>query len=140
MNLTALLTDNVTEMLVKIVEFTRRRQKVIIRNIINVHNPEFIPEELEVNEFSSLVDGAVDEHVRNHQLVLRDTENVKFGADGSLEIRTIVDKESKRLLEENQDQYLDRQMDKLWENSLNQKVAAELLRHKQGLLPSVSYF
>lgn len=140
MNLTALLTDNVTEMLIKIVEFTRRRQKVIIRNIINVQNPEFIPEELEVNEFSSLLDNAVDEHVRNQRLVLRNTENIKFGEDGSLEIRTVVDKESKRLLEESQDQYLDRQMDKLWENSLNQKVAAELLRHKQGLMPSISHY
>jgi flagellar basal body rod protein FlgB len=140
MNLTALLTDNVTEILVKIVEFTRRRQKVIIRNITNVQNPEYVPEELEVNEFSCLVDDAVDEHVRNQRLVLRETENIKFGADGSLEIRTVVDKESKRLLDENREEYLDRQMDKLWENSLNQKVAAELLRHKQGLMPSISYF
>ncbi|MFH1719127.1 MAG: hypothetical protein ABIF19_17365 [Planctomycetota bacterium] len=131
MNLTALLTDNVTELLIKIVEFTRRRQKVIIRNIINVQSPAFVPEELEVNEFSSLLDSAVDEHVRNQRLVLRDTENIKFGAGGSLEIRAVVDKESKRLLEEDQDEYIERQMNKLWENSLNQKVAAELLRQKQ---------
>jgi len=133
MNLTALLTDNVTEILIKIVEFTRRRQKVIIRNIINVQNPAFVPEELEVNEFSSLLDNAVDEHVQNQRLVLRDTENIKFGESGSLEVRTIVDKESKRLLKEDHDEYLERQMNKLWENSLNQKVAAELLRQKQGV-------
>jgi len=131
MNLTALLTDNVTEILIKIVEFTRRRQKIIIRNIINVQDPAFVPEELEVNEFSSLLDGAIDEHVRNRRLVLRDTENIKFGAGGSLEVRAVVDRESKRLLEEDQDEYLERQMNKLWENSLNQKVAAELLRQKQ---------
>jgi len=133
MNLTALLTDNVTEILIKIVEFTRHRQKVIIRNIINVRNPAFVPEELEVNEFSSLLDSAVDEHVENQRLVLRDTENIKFGEGGSLEVRAIVDKESKRLLEEDHDEYLERQMNKLWENSLNQKVAAELLRQKQGV-------
>jgi len=133
MNLTALLTDNITEILIKIVEFTRRRQKVIIRNIINVQNPAFVPEELEVNEFSSLLDSAVDEHVQNQRLVLRDTENIKFGEGGNLEVRAIVDKESKRLLEKDHDEYLERQMNKLWENSLNQKVAAELLRQKQGV-------
>jgi len=133
MNLTALLTDNVTEILIRIVEFTRRRQKVIIQNIINVQNPAFVPEELEVNEFSCLLDSAVDEHIQNQRLVLRDTENIKFGEGGSLEVRTIVDKESKRLLKEDHDEYLERQMNKLWENSLNQKVAAELLRQKQGV-------
>jgi len=133
MNLTALLTDNVTEILIKIVEFTRRRQKVIIRNIVNVQNPAFVPEELEVNEFSSLLDSAVDEHVQNQRLVLRDTENIKFGEGGSLEVKAVVDKEGKRLLEQDHDEYLERQMNKLWENSLNQKVAAELLRQKQGV-------
>jgi flagellar basal body rod protein FlgB len=71
MNLTALATDNVTEILATIIKFTQTRQKVLIQNIINMHRPGFVPKELEVNEFSSLVSYAIDEHVRNRRLLLR---------------------------------------------------------------------
>ncbi len=131
MNLTSLITDNITEILVKIIEFTRTRQKIITQNITNVNNPGFVPKELAVNEFSGLLNNAIDEHIRNQRLLLRDTENIKFGAGGSFEVKPMVDEHSKELLEENRDEYLELQITKLLENSLNQRVAAELLRHKQ---------
>ena len=40
-----------------------------------------------------------------------------------------------KLLEEDRDEYFERQINKLWENSLNQKLAAELLRQKRGTIP-----
>jgi flagellar basal body rod protein FlgB len=132
MNLSALVTDNITEILIRIVKFTQTRHKVLIQNIINIRNPEFVPKELEVNEFSNLLSYAVDEHVRNQRLILSDTENIKFDAGGRLEVKPVVDELSKKLFKENREKYLERQMDKLWENSLNQKLAAELLRQKQG--------
>ncbi|MBN2315338.1 MAG: hypothetical protein JXM79_15525 [Sedimentisphaerales bacterium] len=132
MNLSALVTDNITEILIRIVKFTQTRHKVLIQNIINIRNPEFVPKELEVNEFSSLLSYAVDEHVRNQRLVLSDTENIKFDAEGRLEVKPVVDELSRTLFKENREKYLERQMDKLWENSLNQKLAAELLRQRQG--------
>ncbi len=135
MNLMSLITDNVTELLIKIVKFTQTRQKILIQNIINVQNPGFVPQELEVDEFSDLLNNAIDEHVRNKRLVLRDTENIKFGASGSIELKPIIDEYSIKLLEEDRDEYIERQINKLWENSLNQKVAAELLRQKQGTIP-----
>jgi len=135
MNLTPLTTDNVTEILIKVMEFTHTRQKVLIQNIINIHNPGFVPKELEVDEFSSLLNHAIDEHVQNQRLVLYDTENIKFGLSGRFEVRPVVDEHSKALLEGNPDEYLDLQIGKLWENSLNQTVAAELLRRKQGTIP-----
>lgn len=131
MNLTSLITDNITELLVKIIEFTRTRQKILTQNITNVNNPGFVPKELAVNEFSGLLSNALDEHIRNQRLLLRDTENIKFGAKGSFEVKPMVDEHSKELLEENRDEYLELQITKLLENSLNQRVAAELLRHKQ---------
>jgi len=131
MNLTPLITDNVTEILIKIIEFTQTRQKILTQNIINIRNPGFVPKELEVNKFSSLLNNAIDEHVRNRRLVLWDTENIKFGISGSFEVKPVVDEHAKELLEENRDEYLDLQVNKLWENSLNQKIAAELLRQKQ---------
>lgn len=135
MNLMSLITDNVTELLIKIVKFTQTRQKILIQNIINVQNPGFVPQELEVDEFSDLLNNAIDEHVRNQRLVLRDTENIKFGASGSIELKPVIDEHGIKLLEEDRDEYIERQINKLWENSINQKVAAELLRQKQGTIP-----
>ena len=43
MNLTAMITDNITEILIKIVKFTRTRQKILVQNIINVNEPDFTP-------------------------------------------------------------------------------------------------
>jgi len=136
MNLTSLISDNITEILVKIIEFTRTRRKILIQNITNVHNPGFLPKDLAINEFSDSLNNAIDEHIRNQRLVLRDTENIKFGDNGSFEIKPVVDEQSKELLEENQDEYFELQINKLWENSLNQKVAAELLKQKQQTIPT----
>jgi len=138
MNLMSLITDNITEILIKIVKFTQIRQKILIQNIINFQNPGFIPKELEVYEFTDVLNNAIDEHVRNQRLVLRDTENIKFGASGSIELKPIIDEHGIKLLEQNREKYIVRQINKLWENSLNQKLAAELLRQKQGLV-SIDY-
>ncbi|MBW2540027.1 MAG: hypothetical protein JRE27_10535, partial [Deltaproteobacteria bacterium] len=110
MNLMSLVTDNVTEILIKIVKFTQTRQKILIQNIINVQNPGFVPQELEVDEFSDLLNNAIDEHVRNKRLVLCDTENIKFGASGSIELKPIIDEYSIKLLEEDRDEYIERQI------------------------------
>ena len=131
MNLTSLITDNITEILVKIIEFTQNRQKILAQNITNIHEPGFVPKDLAVNEFSSSLNNAINEHIRNQRLVLCDTENVKFGVSGSIEVKPLVDECSRELLEENRDEYLELQINKLSENSLNQRLAAELLRHKQ---------
>ena len=133
MNLSSLITDNITELLVKIVEFTRTRQKILSRNINNVHCFGFVPEDLAVDEFSELLNEAIGEHIRSQRLVLRDTENIKFGVSGSFEAKAVVDEYAKELFEENRDKYLELQINKLLENSLNQRVAAELLRQKEGM-------
>jgi len=134
MNLTPLLTDNIAEILINIVKFTQTRQKILIQNIINVQNPGFVPEELEVDEFSDVLNYAIDEHVQNRRLVLRDTDNIKFGTGGGIEFKPIVDKYGIKLLEQSKEEYIERQINKLWENSLNQKLATELLRQKQGTI------
>ena len=134
MNLASLITDNIAELLVKIVEFTQARQTILSRNINNVHSYGFVPEDLAVDEFSELLGEAIDEHIRNQRLVLRDTESIKFGVSGSFKVKPIVDEYAKELLEESRDEYLELQISKLMENSLNQRVAAELLRQKQGMI------
>jgi len=132
MNLPSLATDNITELLTKIIEFTHARQKILTQNMNNIHSQGFIPKDLNVDEFSEVLKDAVSEHIRNQRLLLRDTENIKFGEDGRVEIRAIPDKYAKEVLENNPDEYIELQINKLLENSLNQRVAAELLRQKQG--------
>ena len=132
MNLTSLITDNITEILIRIVKFTRKRQKILVQNIINVHKPGFVPRELEVDEFSTVLNDAIDEHVERQRLVLSDTETIKFCADGDMELMPVVDEHGEKLLGENRGEYIEWQIDKLWENSLSQRVAAELLRQKEG--------
>jgi flagellar basal body rod protein FlgB len=134
MNVPSLITDNVTELLVKIIEFTQTRQKILSRNINNIHSPAFVPRDLAVDEFSDLMHRAIDEHIRSQRLMLRDTDSVKFGFGGSFEAKPVVDEHAKELLEQNRDEYLELQINKLMENALNQKVAAELLRQKMGML------
>jgi flagellar basal-body rod protein FlgB len=134
MNLSSLITDNVTELLVKIVEFTQARQKILSRNINNIYSFGFVPKDLAVDEFSELLNQAIDEHIRSQRLMLCDTENIKFGISGSFEAKPVVDEYAKELLEERRDEYLELQINKLLENSLNQRIAAELLRQKQGMI------
>ncbi len=132
MNLPSVTTDNITEILIKIIEFTKTRQKVLTQNINNIYEPDFVPKDLDVEEFSSLLNAAINEHQRSRRLVLCDTENVKFGANGSFDVKPTIDETAKELLEKNRDEYIELQVNKLLENSLNQRVAAELLRQKQG--------
>jgi flagellar basal body rod protein FlgB len=131
MNLAPSITDNITELLVKIIEFTQNRQKILTQNINNIHIPGFVPKDLAVDEFSCLMNNAINEHTRNQRLIFCDTRNIKFGAAGRLETYPTIDHYAKELLEKNRNEYIELQINKLLENALNQKVAAELLKQKQ---------
>ncbi len=133
MKIASLITDNITELLVKIIEFTRTRHKILAQNISDISNIGFVPKDLVADEFSDLLNRAIDEHIVNRRLVLRDTENIKFGISGSFKIKPTVDKYAKDLLDKNRDEYIELQKNKLLENTINQRVAAELLKQKQGL-------
>jgi flagellar basal body rod protein FlgB len=131
MNLLSLNIDNVTEMLVKVIAFTQSRQKIITQNINNLRGSDFVPMDLAVYEFCGVLNQAIGEHARTRRLVLCDTENVKFGECGSFDFRPMIDTQAKELLQECPDKYLEQQMAKLMENALNQRIAAELLKHRQ---------
>lgn len=131
MNQQAVVADNITEVLTKIIEFTSNRQKILTENLHNVHNFGFIPKDLAVNEFSDLLDSAIDEHVRNKRLILCDSKNVTFGQDGVFEAKPVTDSFAQKLLDENKDEYVELQVNKLIENAINQRLAAELLAERQ---------
>ena len=131
MNFTSLAVDNISELLIKIIEFTQTRQKTLTQNINNLHSPGFMPKDVAVEEFSALLHEAINEHTQNGRLLLRDTETIKFGLGGNFKVKPIVDEYAKELLEEGPDKYLELQINKLIENSFNQRVAAKLLKQRQ---------
>ncbi|MFA5251230.1 MAG: hypothetical protein WC454_01420 [Phycisphaerae bacterium] len=131
MNLPTMTTDNITEVLFKIINFTQSRQKILIQNINAMHTADFTPRDLPVDEFSRLMAQALAEHACSHRLMLRDGENVKFGTNGGFEVTPVIDEEARMLFEQNRDEYLRCQIIKMLENSLNQRIAVDLLRQKQ---------
>ncbi|UCG46083.1 MAG: hypothetical protein JSU94_11330 [Phycisphaerales bacterium] len=137
MNLLSLVTDNITELLVKIVEFTQLRQKVLTQNIKNMHAPGFVPVDLAVDEFSQMMNTAIEEHVRNRRLVLCDSDNIKLGMAGALETRPVPDESAREFLEAGPDSFLEFQVNKLRENSINQRLAAALLRQRKEAASSL---
>jgi len=135
MKLKPLISDNICEILVKIIEFTNTRQKILTENINKIYKSGFIPKDLAVDEFSGLLHSAIEEHIRNRRLVLCDTENIKFGIDGSIKVEPVEDKSAEILFKEKKEEYLELQINKLLENSINQRFAAELLKYKQQMVP-----
>jgi len=131
MNRLSLIRDNVSDLLVRIIEFTHTRQKVLTENIRNIHTAGFMPKDLAVQEFARALNEAIVEHVQSQRLVLRDTDNIKFSACTRLQAMPIVDEYASEMLEHNKDEYLELQINRLVENRLNRKIAAELLRQKQ---------
>ena len=130
-NISTIITDNIAELLVKILEFTERRHEILTHNIEAVATPGFVPTDLDAAEFADLITEAVSEHIRSKRLLLRDSENVKFGPGGSFETIPIVDEYAKWLFENDTEKYLKLQIDKLSENLINKRTAAELLDSKQ---------
>ena len=132
MNISSLITDNITEVLVKIVKFTDTRQEILTMNLDNSHTTGYIPKDLDVDGFSELMDEAITEHVLNNRLLLRDNDSIKFGVNGDFQVSATTDHNSLALLKENRNKYIEAQIDKMMENSLNKKIASELLKQKQG--------
>lgn len=131
MNLPLTTTDNLTEILFKIMEFTRNRHKILIRNINLIHSPGFTPKDMPVDEFSKLMQLALGEYTQTRRLLFIDGQNVKFGSDGRFSALPVIDKKAKQLLDTDPDEYLQFQVNKLLENAINQRIAAELLKQKK---------
>lgn len=131
MSLLSLITDNISDLLVRIIEFTYTRQRVLTENIRNIHAVGFSAKDLAVEEFAQSLNEAIVEHAQSRRLVLRDTDNIKFGVSTSLQATPILDEYASELLEQNKDAYLQLQINKLLENLLNRKIAMEFLKQRQ---------
>ena len=130
MNLPETITDNLTEILFKVIVFTRNRHKILIQNINQIRSPGFTPKDMPVDEFSKLLRLALCEYAQTRRLLFIDGQNVKFGSNGRFSALPVIDKKAKQLLNTDRDEYLQLQVNKLLENAINQRIAAELLKNK----------
>jgi len=126
------VTDNITEVLLMILDFTRCRHKILIENLNNVNNKAYTPKDLDVKGFADVINSALSEHLRSGRLALVDTDTVRFKDNGNFNASAVVDVSARDLFETDVEQYLELQKKKLSENSLNSRLAAELLRRKQS--------
>ena len=132
MNVQLPISDNISEVLVKIIQFTELRRRVLHRNLRHVDTPRFVPQDVPVREFADLLNEALAEHLQNQRLLFRDTTSIQFGSRNAMQIHPQTDAYAQALLETNRDEYLELQVNKLMENALNRRVAQELLRQKCG--------
>ena len=128
MKLPSLRTDNITELLAMIIRFTQARQDIVTDNINKASEPGFTPRDLAVKEFAKALNIAINECLLNDRLLLCDSENIKFGPNRQFEAAVVIDEHALEILDNSRDKYIEFQLNKMLENSLNQRLAAELLR------------
>jgi flagellar basal body rod protein FlgB len=124
-------TDNITELLNRIIDFTERRKEVLARNLSDCHSADFVPQDLPVHEFADTLTYALAEHIRNKRLLLQDRQNVHFYSHGDFDASAVTDNDAMALLESNLQAYIQEQIRKLSENLIHNRLAEELLRQKR---------
>ncbi len=137
MDLLSLIPDNISEVLARIIQFTDLRRCLLRRNMRDIDAPGFLSQDMPVREFAELLNSAIAEHLRSRRLLFRDTPNIKFGVHNAMQIRPISDTYAQAVLRTNRDAYIELQVNKLLENSLNRRIAEELFRQKCGTCPAV---
>ena len=130
MDLSSLVQDNIDEILVKIIEFTRLRHEVISANINNCNRPGFVPKRLDGEEFATLISSGLSEHFKTNRLVLEDGQNVSFGSDGDFTITPKFDASAATVYRDDVDSFLLMQKERLSENMINNKQAVALFEQK----------
>ena len=132
------ITDNIDEILVKIINFTRIRHRILLDNIRNIHRPSFVPKTLDNEGFAELVSKALAEHMEYNRLLWIDSSTIKFRRGGHFEVEAIIDEQARELFENNKGEYLWKQKQRLMENSINNREAVELLKQKRRVAQTIS--
>ena len=125
------IADNIDDILVKVIGFTRLCHEILIDNIRNIHRPDFTPKSLNAEKFADLMNRALTEHINHNRLLWSDSRTIRFGRNGDFEIEATVDEQACELFRSDKDKYLCKQKQQLVENSVNNKIAVELLRQKR---------
>lgn len=131
MDLSSLIRDNIDDILVKIIQFTHIRHRIITDNIKNCRSAGFVPRYVDVEDFAKVMSIALAEHQRSKKLSLCDSHTITFSFGGKLDVRTEVDTAAHKLFTQDFQRYIQFQKQRLKENIINNKTACSLLRHKR---------
>jgi hypothetical protein len=130
--------DSVTEVLEKILYFIVSRHKILKDNIAKFYHEGFVPLDLPVDEFATIIEYAI-EHKRNNLFLLYNTNNIEFRPDGTVLAVPVVDRDAQKSLKSNIDEFLEEQFKKLEESSSDQKFTeTQLLKLKQKQSVNIS--
>jgi flagellar basal body rod protein FlgB len=129
--LSSTATDNITDLLNQIIDFTERREEVLTRNLFDHRSTGFVPKDLPVHEFTSTLTRALAEHIHTRRLLLEDSNHIHFHDHGEFDASAIADTEALTLLESDPQTYIQEQLRKLSENTIHNRLAVELLRQKR---------
>ncbi|MFC1765630.1 hypothetical protein ACFL6U_26590 [Planctomycetota bacterium] len=130
------VVDNITELLNRILAFTRKRHCLLIQNLENMGTPGFVPHDLPVIRFSKAIEEALTEHVLHQRLIWRDSEALHINDSGDLHISAVRDEKAFLLKQSNRHAYQEHLSQKLVENELNRRVTLELLNQNLPSVPS----
>ena len=130
MELSSLVRDNIDEILVKIIQFTHLHHNLISDNIRNCQTVGFVPQCIDVEDFTRVISIALAEHQENRRLALCDSRTVCFLPGGNFRLEPMIDVEAAQLVDSDFEAYVELQRTRLKENSINNKAACALLTHK----------
>lgn len=130
----AVLTEkngSVSAMLSFVLDFTRKRHKILVSNVDNINDINYIPKDLAVQEFATIMDTSLLEYILSKRFVFIDSDNYKFNCNGSFDACAVEDVYARELFENDIDQYLEYQKKKIAENTLNYRQTFELLEKQR---------
>lgn len=118
--------NNVSDILLKIISFTEKRMEILKQNIISVDREDYVPMDLDTEQFAEIMACAVSEHVNHNRAVFADNENFQFGLQDEIRCRSVVDHRAGKLLRDNTKEYLKYELEKMAENTNNYSTARNL--------------
>ena len=131
-----LFNDGSLPALERMVQFTEQRHKVLVNNVANLSNPYFKARDLDPRAFQQTLADAVDRRrgtpTGDGELEMDDTGELGFHQDGIVARPSEVNDTILRHDQNNID--LERNMQRLAENTLAHNAAIELIRTQFALL------
>lgn len=127
MNMISLLTDSISEILIRIINFTCARQKYTVqRNVTDIDEFECLDRELLLKRYYDLILDSIDDYVVYRYLAPRSIV-IKYGSCRSIVSMSVTHGHNKSLSEKDRDEYYSWQNKRVWENSI---IERDPLIHK----------
>lgn len=139
MFVTGVTDTNTIAMLEKTLAFTERRHTVLATNIANATTPEYRAKQLDTATFQAALKSAAERRCESKDAFrVESTEQFHEDEQGFLKVTPTEQPPENLLFHDGTNARIEKQMASLAENTLMNKVAAELLRNQfEGLARAI---